>query len=314
MTRTPTALLILIVLSITTTLARDQNSRPAELVVRIQRADYEGNRDELKRLYEELAPFLANKPISSRVRYWRGFALWRRALNGFNESVDPAELEHDLDLAVSEFKEAGVADPHFADAKVGQGSCLSNLIYLNRGNPSRLQNLIPQARQVLKEAELLTPDNPRLAWVVGPNLWYASQQDLENQRKAIEIYKRGLETIRKQKDDSGDILTPSWGEPELLMSLAWSNLHLKTPDLQTARTYAQSALTLVPYWHYVKDILIPQIENAIGAAEIQKRRDRNITAIRVGDFETLKSLFIEESVVMLPSSGFVEPGTGQEDA
>jgi hypothetical protein len=169
-------------------------------------------------------------------------------------------LENDLELAANEFKEAATVDPGFADAKVGQGSCLSNLIYLNRQNPSQLHDLIPEARQVLKEAEMLAPDNPRLAWVQGPNLWYASQQDVDNQEKAIATYKRGLETIRKQKNDRSDPLEPSWGEPELLMNLAWSNLHRKTPDLPAATSYAQSALALVPYWHYVKDILIPQIE------------------------------------------------------
>jgi hypothetical protein len=32
--------------------------------------------------------------------------------------------------------------------------------------------------------------------------------------------------------------------------------------LGSGSQYARSALALVPYWHYVKDILIPQIETA----------------------------------------------------
>jgi tetratricopeptide (TPR) repeat protein len=263
MTRKFAVIMTLIVLGISSPALADRKSAVASVIVQIQKADYEGNRSELKRLYDDLAPFVRNDAIGSRVRYWRGFALWRRALNGFNDSVEPEELQRDLELAAREFQEASVADPHFADAKVGQGSCLSNLIYLNRGNPSRLQELVSQSRQVLKEAESLAPDNPRLAWVLGPNLWYSSQQNLENQGKAIEIYQRALEKIQKQKSAPIDPLEPSWGEPELLMNLAWSNLHRKTPDLQAARTDAQAALALVPYWHYVKDILIPQIQNAI---------------------------------------------------
>jgi hypothetical protein len=53
-----------------------------------------------------------------------------------------------------------------------------------------------------------------------------------------------------------------------------TNLHLKTPDLRAARNYAQAALMLVPYWHYVKDILIPQIENAIDVTETRKLAGR----------------------------------------
>ncbi len=44
------------------------------------------------------------------------------------------------------------------------------------------------------------------------------------------------------------------------MSLAWSNLNQTTPDLNAAEQYAQAALKLVPYWHYVRDILMPQIQ------------------------------------------------------
>jgi hypothetical protein len=43
------------------------------------------------------------------------------------------------------------------------------------------------------------------------------------------------------------------------MNLAWSNLNRSTPDLKAAEQYAQAALKLVPYWHYVRDTLMPQI-------------------------------------------------------
>jgi hypothetical protein len=46
------------------------------------------------------------------------------------------------------------------------------------------------------------------------------------------------------------------------MSLAWSNLNRTAPDLAAADQYAHQALQLVPYWHYVRDILLPQIQAA----------------------------------------------------
>jgi hypothetical protein len=46
------------------------------------------------------------------------------------------------------------------------------------------------------------------------------------------------------------------------MSLAASNLYRATPDLVAAERYAREALALVPYWHYVKGILLPAIETA----------------------------------------------------
>jgi len=82
------------------------------------------------------------------------------------------------------------------------------------------------------------------------------------QDKALATYQKGLAAIREHKESTSDSLDPTWGEPELLASLAWSNLNRTTPDLKAAEQYAQAALKLVPYWHYVRDILLPQIRAA----------------------------------------------------
>jgi hypothetical protein len=110
-----------LVMSATSALAAPPK-RPRETVVRvvaqIQKADYEGDRVALQHLYAELEPFTEDEKLASRVRYWRGFALWRRAINGFNESADPKDLERDLAQAIAEFKEAAARDSGFVDAKV----------------------------------------------------------------------------------------------------------------------------------------------------------------------------------------------------
>ena len=232
-----------------------------KIVAQIQRADYEGDRAALKRLFAELRPFADDKEIGSRVRYWRGFALWRRAINGFNESLDAKELDADLGPAVEEFKAAIAKDAGFVDAKVGAISCLSFSLGLNIKDPARVQELSAQAAPLVKEARAAEPDNPRLLWVLGPNIWWTPAERGGGQDKAMAAYDKGLESVRKQTKPS-DPLEPSWGEPELLMSLAWSNLNRTKPDLDAAEKYARSALELVPYWHYVRDILMAQIRDA----------------------------------------------------
>ncbi len=247
----------------------------AKLVVQIQRADYEGDRAALRRLYNDLAPFAEDKESGAKVQYWRGFALWRRALNGLNESVDAHDTEQDLKQAVSEFDAAISKDPAFVDARASAGATRGTLIAFYRRNPelapelkdtARMQEFIKKALSYMNEAEAAEPKNPRVLWVLGPVQWYLAQQHGATPDKAtdaaIEMYQRGLKAARAHKSAVRDPLVPSWGEPECLMSLAGSNFYRTAPDLAAAEQYARAALALVPYWHYVRDILIPMIETA----------------------------------------------------
>jgi hypothetical protein len=244
--------------------ARDSVIR---LVEQIRKADYEGDRAALNRLYEQLVPFVDEPEIASRVRYWRGFAKWRRAINGFNETPTPTDLGEDLTDGESEFDAAMQRDPAFVDAKVGAASCIGMRLFFEKifsreKDFTRLKQIMAPVSQLLNEAKTAAPENPRLLWVLGPNQWNTPPERGGGQDKAMETYQKGLELVRKQKDATTDPLEPSWGEPELLMSLAWSNLNRTTPDLTAAEQYAQAALKLVPYWHYVRDILVPQIRAA----------------------------------------------------
>ncbi len=243
--------------------ADNQREAVTRIIVQIQKADYEGNRADLQRLHGELTSFMENKEFASRVLYWRGFALWRRAINGFNDNVDKADLEHDLRQAAEEFEKSASADPGFVDSKIALGSCYGLLAYsLGKKDAGEQQALAAKSRQALKDVQAAAPDNPRLLWVLGPVYWNIPVERGGGQAKALQAYEKGLETMRSHKDAKTDLLDPSWGEPELLMSLAWSNLNRATPDLKAAEQNASSALQIVPYWHYVRDILMQQIRDA----------------------------------------------------
>jgi hypothetical protein len=239
---------------------QDRRQTVTAIVANIQRADYEGDRTALKRLHAELTPFVDDRQVGSRVLYWRGFALWRRALNGFNDAADRTQLGEDLTQAVIDFQAAVARDPAFADARIGAASCLVNNSFLDmKSNPARARELFVQSASLLKEASAAAPDNPRLLWVQGANQWYSPPERGGGQDVAMATYAKGLELARRQKGRVTDSLEPTWGEPELLMNLAFANLNRTTPDLAAAEQYAQSALALVPHWHYVRDILLPQI-------------------------------------------------------
>ena len=242
-----------------------------KIVAQIQRADYEGDRSALNQLYEQLLPFVDEPELGSRVRYWRGFAKWRRGINGFNETLTPKDLAEDLTEGESEFDAAMQKDSGFVDAKVGAASCLFNRLFVegvfkSEKNPQRLRDIMAPALRLLKEAKAAAPDNPRLLWVMGPNQWSTPPERGGGQDKALATYQKGLDAIREHKESTNDPLEPTWGEPELLASLAWSNLNRSTPDLKAAEEYAQAALKIVPHWHYLRDILVPQIQAALAKA------------------------------------------------
>ena len=240
------------------TRANDAREQAAHIVAQIQRADYQGVRPAMQRGYDALKPFMEDPKLASRVRYWRGFAQWRLAINGFNDAVDPKDLEQNLNTALDEFKIAMQNDPTFVDAKVGTISCLGFLAFMNRKDQARAKELVGQILPLLKEADELASDNPRLIWVHGPILWNSPPERGGGQDKAIANYQRGLEACSKIKT-SDNLLDPSWGKPELMMSLAYCYLNANSADVNAAERYARSALEIVPYWHYVRDVLLPQI-------------------------------------------------------
>jgi len=240
------------------TRADDTAKQVARVVAQIQHADFAGDQVGMQKGYDDLKPFLEDMALASRIRYWRGFAQWRRAINGFNDSIDPKELEQNLKTALDEFKIATEKDPTFVDAKVGTISCLGYLAFMNRQDQARAKELVGQIVPLVKEATDIAPDNPRLIWVRGPILWNTPPERDGGHDKAIENYQRGLELCSKIKT-SNDPLEPSWGKPELMMSLAYSYLNTTPDDASAAERYARTALEVVPYWHYVRDILLPQI-------------------------------------------------------
>jgi hypothetical protein len=240
------------------TRANDTAKQVAQIVAQIQHADFAGDQVAMQKGYDDLQPFLENMAFASRIRYWRGFAQWRRAINGFNDSIDPTELEQNLETALDEFKIATEKDPTFVDAKVGTISCLGYLAFMNRQDQARAKELVGQIVPLVKEAIDIAPDNPRLIWVRGPILWNTPPERGGGHDKAIENYRRGLEACSKIKT-SNNPLEPSWGKPELMMSLAYSYLNTTPSDVSAAERSARTALEVVPYWHYVRDILLPQI-------------------------------------------------------
>ena len=80
--------------------------------------------------------------------------------------------------------------------------------------------------------------------------------------KAAQTYRRGLGAARSEAlhHPAAPVWVPRWGAAEDLMSLGYLFSHAEPKDRALARAYADAALAIAPEWHYVRDILGPQIE------------------------------------------------------
>lgn len=242
-----------------------------QLVEQIRRADYAGDRPALRELHGALATAPAGDAPRSLILYWQGFALWRRAINGFNETPTPTDLDADALVASADFEAALREDPGLVDAQAALAGCIGLRMFLHRTVDDEMRAMLERVKALLAQAQSLEPENPRLLWVRGPMEWFTPKGSPEevldaHQARSIATYRRALEGLPATLRSGPEPLRPTWGEPELHMSLGWAYAKKRVPDLAQAELHARKALALVPVWHYVRDILLPQIESARGTA------------------------------------------------
>src|SRR5262245_217396 len=244
--------------------ARGADARRAELVPAVRSADYRGDRAELARLDAELGK-LPDGPLSEYRDYWRGFALWRRVLNGFNATPTPDDLTADAEGAIARFKSALSRHPDWIEAKLAMVGCWGNLIYLAGKDEARRQAILNDAKETFLFIMQNAGDNPRALWIKGGMQMAAPPPTGGDFVKAAETLRHGVACAWREAlaHASSPVppWEPTWGGPENLMNLAFAySRDPKNPDRAAALAYAEGALTAVPEWHYVRDVLLPKIE------------------------------------------------------
>jgi len=231
------------------------------LVSAIRGADFRGEREALRRLAADLDQVKSPR-LGAYRDYWRGFALWRSAINGFNETPTPGDLQADLEGAAQAFRAALKLRPDWIEPKVSLSFCLANLAMLSPSDTARLTAVRTEVAALgldLKD-ERQTQDNPRLLWLIaGTQLFQRGDA-----AAAAGTDRRGLQAARDEalRNSRGSTpeWVPAWGAAEHLMSLAYTYSKGALADRELARAYADGALALAPDWHYVRDILVPQIQ------------------------------------------------------
>jgi hypothetical protein len=237
-----------------------QQALLGERVAAILRADYAGERAELKRLVGALDE-VKSADLAPYREYWAGYGLWRRAINGFNETPTPDDLQADVESAARAFHRALELKPGWIEPKIGLAGCGANLLFLAGGDSARQEALraeyVPFFREIAEQGK----DNPRALWIVGGGQLAAPPPRGGHPDQAAATYHSALEHARAEALANRDAPAwiPAWGAPENLMSLAYvyTNTSMKNRDVGLA--YAEGALAAVPHWHYVRDVLLPQV-------------------------------------------------------
>ena len=256
------ALLFLILGSCQAAIPAPAAQEMAKFKAKVMSADYRGDLTELARLRDELAQWPKDRELAYLARYWGGFASWRIAINGANHQMKPEEQAVNLKNAAGDFYRSIQLKDDFADAyaaAAGVNGWLANTY--NGPNPDRpsMMERVYLAYALLSRATTLEPTNPRVLWIKGGFIQFAPGGSIP---RAIATYQQQRDEAERRGVDPSSPL-PDWGKPEALMSLAYCHSVQTPPDLATAREEANAALKLVPEWSYVRDNLIPQIEQKL---------------------------------------------------
>lgn len=258
------AIALLSLAPVSATAATKSEQRLTELVAAVRSADYRGDRAALARLDDELGALDAGR-LKDYREYWRGFALWRRVLNGFNEKPAPEDLASDVEKALARFKSALAVHPDWIEAQLAMVGLWGNQIYLAGKDAEKRKAILAEAGPTFKFVMANAGDNPRALWIRGGMEGWAPPPTGGDLGKATATLRYGVEcawreALRNAHPNPPPAWVPTWGGPENLMNLAYMYSNAKNPDRATALAYAQGAVTAVPEWHFVRDILIPRIE------------------------------------------------------
>jgi hypothetical protein len=242
--------------------ATPSNAASFPQVVRdIRAADYRGARADLRTLADKLDG-VKDPKLAAYRHYWRGFALWRRALNGFNETPTPQDLEDDLKAGLASFRAALGEKPDWIEARIGMVGCGSSLLFLAQGDAPRTEAILNDFLPVAREVREKGADNPRALWLTGGAQLGAPPPYGGDAAKAVATFHRGITAALAEGQRTGadePLWIPRWGGAENVMSLAYLYSHSALTNRDVALAYAEGALVAAPEWHYVRDILWPQI-------------------------------------------------------
>jgi hypothetical protein len=223
----------------------------------VMSADYRGDLAGLAALRTQASEISNDSRFGYLADYWSGFASWRIVVNGAGAKLNADDAKANLAHAVIDFESSIRKKDDFADGYASAAAVHGWLAAYNRADQAAMKQEVDIFKRDINRALELEPNNPRVLWIEAVPYLVLPPERGGNIDHAIELYRTMLENSRPPQPRSP---LPDWGRAEALMSLANADIMKPSPDVDQATVEAQEALRLQPEWHFVRDILIPQIE------------------------------------------------------
>jgi tetratricopeptide (TPR) repeat protein len=212
----------------------------------------------------QFATLSAAEPKDPSFHYWVALAAWRAVPMLSNNKAKAEQARKICKDAIERCDRALALAPKHADAlalKAGlQGLWLSF-------EPGEMMSLGMQMGQSIERARELEPANPRVLLLDGINTLHkpafvggGADKALVKFDEAIAFYDKQAAAVTAAAT-SGDPAALGWGRDDALL---WAGrAAAKESKLTQARDYYKRALLANPENSWVKNVLLPQIENKL---------------------------------------------------
>ncbi len=221
-----------------------------QVKTRIREATDKGSLDSLKQA-RALAKQATGGEREALAHYYAALADYRMS-NRLPED-DEDRRERVIEDAIGHLKRATEINGTMADAWALLSGCYGQMMGMS---PMKAMSLGPKSDEAMEKAKKHGPENPRVWIISGTSDFYTPSMFGGDKEKALKKFKKAARLAEQASTD--DPLMPSWGHAE---SHAWVGVaHMEAERYGQARTAFETALNLNPDYGWVKQVLLPELE------------------------------------------------------
>ncbi len=221
-----------------------------QVKTQIREATDKGSLDSLKQARAQAKQATGGKR-KALAHYYTALADFRM-INQLPED-DEDRREQVIEDAIGHLKRATDTAPSMADAWALLSGCYGQMMGMN---PMQGMSLGPKSNEAMKKAKKHGPNNPRVWIIDGTSDFYTPSMFGGDKEQALEKFKKAAQLA--EKESVQDPLMPSWGHAR---AYTWVGIaHMEAERYAKARTAFETALDLNPDDSWVKQVLLPKLD------------------------------------------------------